>query len=182
MSVQFNSYSMFTEKKYDRNWYEWCVYVDGDKEVIDRIQSVEYRLHPTFSDPLRTITQKQNRFALFSSGWGGFVIRTRVKFSDGGEETGSYTLDLNRDDWPRKKPSSFEGPAEEGIYQVLMEGSYRWRKLNTIMKRTNLSESEVRQTLDTLSRRELVRMLPYRSIDNQELWGATVLVGIAPQL
>jgi transcription initiation factor IIF auxiliary subunit len=182
MNVQFNSYSMFTEKKSDRDWYEWCVYVDGDKEVMDHIQSVEYRLHPTFPDPLRTITQKQDRFALFSSGWGGFVIRTRVKLSDGSEETGSYTLDLNWDDWPRKKPSSFESPAEEEVYQVLMERSYRWRKLNTIMKRTNLSESEVRQTLDTLSRRELARMLPYRSIDNQEQWGATALVGISPRL
>src|SRR5437899_8571127 len=91
MSIRFRNYSMFTEKKYDRNWYEWCVFVDSDREVVDRINAVEYKLHPTFPDPVRLITQKENRFALFSSGWGGFLIKTRVIFEDGAKRLADIT-------------------------------------------------------------------------------------------
>ena len=122
MSVQFGSYSMFTEKKHEQDWYEWCVFVDGDRESVNRIQAVEYILHPTFPDPIRRLTEKKNRFALFSSGWGGFLMKTRIIFDDGSEEPSSYLLSLGKSSWPRGPVGSvFDDTAEASAYQVLME-------------------------------------------------------------
>ncbi|PYX71224.1 MAG: hypothetical protein DMG72_17410 [Acidobacteria bacterium] len=183
MSIRFRNYSMFTEKKYDRNWYEWCVFVDSDREVVDRINAVEYKLHPTFPDPVRLITQKENRFALFSSGWGGFLLRTRVIFEDGSEEAGGYYLALDKDSWPKEPaPSRFGSTVEQSVYAVLAEGKYRWRKLSTVASRTGLSTNSVQQVLGKLEVANLVRKLPYPSIDGQELWAATAAVGVMPRL
>ncbi len=181
--VEFESYCMFTEKKYDQDWFEWCVFVKNDAEELRRIKSVEYRLHPTFPDPIRKVTDRATRFALFSSGWGGFKIGITVTFEDETEERTDYYLPLDKDNWPRKPaPQKLDDRDEEQVLRVLVEGKYRWRKLGTLAKKTAFSEAEVLETLDRLASKELVRKLPYRSIDGQELWAATSIVGISPRI
>src|SRR5262249_46420170 len=147
------------------------VFVDNDREVVEEIRSVEYTLHPTFQDPVRLITEKENRFALFSSGWGGFTVKTRVSFQDGSEERGTYDLRLQYDSWPREASPPPPGSEDErAIYSMLVEGKYRWRKLGTVSSRTGLSSENVQDVLGKLKKMNLARKLPYPSIDGQELW------------
>ena len=92
MTVKFNSYSMWIEKKDDDDWYDWCVFVDENSDVVNSIRSVKYTPHPTFPDPIRSIESKTSKFTLFSSGWGGFSIKIRVNYEDSTPFTTSYVL------------------------------------------------------------------------------------------
>ncbi len=183
MSIQFKDYSMRSDKKYDQGWYDWCVFVDGEKSAVSRIKAVEYKLHPTFSNPTRLITDKKHRFALISSGWGGFLIKIRVIFEDGSEESTSHVLRLHEKGWPTKSaPASFDSQEAGSVYRMLTEGKYRWRKVRTVAAKVGLPEIRVEELLREMEEQELVRELPYKSIDGQSLWASTAIVGLWPLL
>lgn len=182
MKVKFNNYSRLTEKKYDDDWYEWCVFVDEDPVVINAINAVEYVLHPSFPEPVRFVQDKSSKFALFSSGWGSFDIKIRINFEDGTSLGASYTLRLERDDWPRKQaPENFADNETKLVYQALLHEKYRWRKLETVMKNSNLPKETVLKILGDLQKNDLVRKALYLSIDGKEMWGATAVVGVSPK-
>jgi transcription initiation factor IIF auxiliary subunit len=65
------------------DWWSWSVWVDGPKKDLDGIDFVEYTLHPTFRDPVRTIKTRHNGFRLKTEGWGVFPIYARVCKKDG---------------------------------------------------------------------------------------------------
>ena len=183
MTVQFKNYSMFTKKVQNEDWYEWCVFVDSERETVSVIKAVEYTLHPTFRDPKRLITDKEHRFALVSDGWGGFLIKIQVVFEDGSEEFTSHMLQLQRNDWPTKQPpASFDSSDADSVYRVLTESKFRWRKLGTVAAKTGLPEPRVTAVLRDLERQEYVRKLPSLSLDGDELWAATAVVGVWPRL
>ncbi len=69
----------------DNKW-SWTVFLRGDRQRIDDIKCVEYKLHPTFPHPIRRICEKRysNRpFGLSATGWGTFTIPIRVFMKDG---------------------------------------------------------------------------------------------------
>ena len=74
--------------------YSWTVFVNADAATLARIRSVQYTLHPSFSNPVRTVTNRQNRFALSANGWGEFTIYAKVSFNDGTTKNYSYRLNL----------------------------------------------------------------------------------------
>jgi transcription initiation factor IIF auxiliary subunit len=55
---------------------------------------VVYILHPTFRDPVRTITDRESRFRLDTSGWGTFTIHAIAKNRDGHDTKLSHDLVL----------------------------------------------------------------------------------------
>ena len=55
----------------------------------DRVASVTYFLHPTFSNPIHEVSDKSSKFKLSGSGWGEFNIKAEVSL------TGGETLTLN---------------------------------------------------------------------------------------
>lgn len=62
------------------------MFVRGDRQRIEDIKCVEYKLHPTFPNPVRRICEKgdSNRpFGLSAEGWGTFTIPIRVFMKDG---------------------------------------------------------------------------------------------------
>jgi len=61
----------------------WSVWVAGPDEQLDEIESVTYRLHPTFRNPTQRVTDRASNFKLKSSGWGEFSIRATVATKDG---------------------------------------------------------------------------------------------------
>ena len=63
--------------------YSWTIFVDEDQSVLARIKLVEYTLHPTFPNPVRRVTTRENRFALTALGWGEFRVYAKVFFTDG---------------------------------------------------------------------------------------------------
>lgn len=102
MSIQFENYSKKLEPREIRgikqNWYRWRVFVNEPDEILDKIEYVDYLLHPSFPGPNRRVGQERrnSRFYLESEGYAGFYIDITVKFKDGTEEETGYTLDIQK--------------------------------------------------------------------------------------
>jgi transcription initiation factor IIF auxiliary subunit len=69
-----------TAKYVGNGRYDWTVFIVAEKAVLSRIQTVEYTLHPTFTDPVLEGTGP--RFSLTSNGWGEFNIKVKIIFKD----------------------------------------------------------------------------------------------------
>ncbi len=74
-----------------RNW-RWSIWLEGSEGELDKLQSVTYQLHPTFTNPIRTITNRKSGFRLKSSGWGQFMIYMTLQYHDGTEEKRQHWL------------------------------------------------------------------------------------------
>ena len=181
--IAFENYSLLVGEKHSYDWYDWCVFVSGDKQAVEKIREVVYYLHPTFPDPERLITEKENRFALFSSGWGVFFIDIEVTLWTGETESLEHKLVLSKDNWPRQElTESAKDHKIKNVYEALFDPRSRWRKFETIVKKANLPNKEVQKILNILQEQNYVRKAYYKSIDNKELWGATSVVGTSPRL
>lgn len=66
------------------NWWKWSLWIEGSSPDLDEIESVTYTLHPTFPEPVRTVTDRASKFQLRCSGWGVFLIPVHVRLKDGG--------------------------------------------------------------------------------------------------
>jgi len=94
------------------NWWKWSVWVEGDKETLNRIEYVEYTLHPTFPQPVRRIEDRGSKFRLDSEGWGEFTIRAQVIHKDGSKKSLKHWLELK---------TTAEGE-EQGLESTMAEG------------------------------------------------------------
>ena len=178
--LKFDEYSMFVQKKYEYDWYDWCVFVSGDAAVVEGIESVQYTLHPSFPDPVRLVTNRADCFPLYSAGWGGFSIGVKLTFTDGETADTSYYLKL-LGEWPRGAEPDAPGADEQAVYQTLLHPKFRWRKMSTLLSKTGLPEPRVLEVLRRMEAENVVRKAYFKSVDNQEMWGATAVVGIAPR-
>lgn len=84
-----------SEKYEGDGWWSWSVWIDGPTAELDRIKCVEYTLHPTFHDPVRTVTTRRNNFKLSTGGWGVFPIHVRIVNKDGTERRLRHQLALH---------------------------------------------------------------------------------------
>ena len=66
----------------DQSW-RWSLWIEGSDADLDQIASVTYRLHSTFPEPIRTVTDRASKFQLRCSGWGVFRIPVEVRLKDG---------------------------------------------------------------------------------------------------
>lgn len=75
-----------TSKRIAGNRWDWTAYITGPRTILDAVRCVEYTLHRTFPNPVRTVCRKggdKQAFPLSSNGWGTFRIKIRVFFDDG---------------------------------------------------------------------------------------------------
>jgi len=79
--------------------YEWKVFIDEDEETLNKIDHVEYLLHPTFPHPRRVAHNREGKFALRTRGWGKFTIKAMIFFKDETKERVTYELDFEKP-WP----------------------------------------------------------------------------------
>ncbi len=78
------NFAVAQSQKYEReNWWKWSLWIEGSDEDLDRIEAVTYRLHPTFPEPIRTVTDRASKFQLRCSGWGIFLIPVEVRLKGG---------------------------------------------------------------------------------------------------
>jgi transcription initiation factor IIF auxiliary subunit len=180
--LKFDNYSRFIGEKDGYRTYAWCVFMDVSKTVLSNIETVEYILHPTFPEPVRRINDREHCFVLQSEGWGDFVINIRVFFRDAQTMHSRYLLKLEEDNWPRgPKMEQFPNEQTKVIYSTLLDDRYEWRKMSTIIRRSGLPEEEIEHILQNLAKQGYARQAYYKSVDNQELWGATFIVRVLPQ-
>ena len=66
----------------DSRW-RWSLWIEGSDADLDRIDSVTYRLHSTFPEPIRTVRDRATKFQLRCSGWGVFLIPVEVRLKNG---------------------------------------------------------------------------------------------------
>ena len=97
--IRFNNYSRVANTAGGRTYYQWRVFVDEPKQVLNTIAEVQYLLHPTFPEPLQVRTNPNDKFAVEATGWGQFVIQITIKYKDRSMVRTSYKLDLNKG-WP----------------------------------------------------------------------------------
>jgi transcription initiation factor IIF auxiliary subunit len=80
-----------SESYIDDNWWNWAVWVEGTPEELDQLEYVEWKLHPTFADPVRRVTNRSTNFKLETGGWGVFTIYATAQRKDGkGEKLHHY--------------------------------------------------------------------------------------------
>jgi transcription initiation factor IIF auxiliary subunit len=73
--------------------WNWTVMPQADRATLSRIDCIEYTLHPTFPDPVRTVCRTRSpNFELASNGWGTFQIAIRVIYTD--KHVEAYTHQL----------------------------------------------------------------------------------------
>jgi transcription initiation factor IIF auxiliary subunit len=80
------------------NYWNWSVWIEGSPEEIETVTLVEWRLHPTFSNPIRLVTDKTTNFRLDTSGWGVFLIHASVSLEGGGTQKLQHYLQLHYPD------------------------------------------------------------------------------------
>ena len=86
-------------QKYEgEDWWKWAVWIEGRDDALDRIDSVEWVLHPSFPNPIRKRLDRANKFRLETGGWGTFQILARVKLKDDQEIKLRHQLALFRRD------------------------------------------------------------------------------------
>lgn len=77
------------------NRWDWTVFIRASRNVLGQINCVEYTLHRSFPNPVRTVCQQgtsDQPFALSSNGWGTFTINIRVMMKNGQEKKLQHAL------------------------------------------------------------------------------------------
>ena len=78
-----------SEKYAGNDWWDWSVWLEGTDAELDAVSYVEWRLHPTFPDPVRRATNRQSKFRLDTGGWGTFVIQAVIYMKTGSDVQGA---------------------------------------------------------------------------------------------
>ncbi len=96
--VEFDNFAKKIDERGKNNWYKWRVFAK-ENGILDKIDRIEYLLHPTFPDRKRVIKDRGNNFALESEGWGQFYIFITIWFKDGRKQEQRYWLSFKKE-WP----------------------------------------------------------------------------------
>jgi hypothetical protein len=180
-NLAIGQFSRYLQDRHDRSIYAFCLYIDAKAKVLDKIAEVVYTLHPTFPDPVRRHQNVETCFALQSNAWGIFDSTCEVHWKDGRVDGLRYRLDLRRNAWPMgARLVDFESPAEMAVYNSLFDPQFEWRKLSTVSRRAGTTPYEADHILQSLSLKRAARKAYYQSIDNEDLWGSTSVVGLLP--
>ena len=79
LDIQLNNSWEYQED----DWWDWSAYLTG--KDLDTVKSVEYILHPTFENPVRTVRNRSSGFKMDTNGWGTFPLKAIVHLNDGKE-------------------------------------------------------------------------------------------------
>lgn len=96
MEFKFDNYSRHFGSRGDYQWFQWKVFMDEPEEKLEKVSSVEYRLHKTFPNPIRIVEDRSSKFTISSAGWGEFWIFITIYLNDGTEKHTKYYLDLGK--------------------------------------------------------------------------------------
>ena len=84
--VHSASYNSTLGKQNGRPYYTIRVKLEAvSPELLHKVSKVVYHLHPTFPNPDREVTTRDNDFELETYGWGQFNLSADVYFEDGSQ-------------------------------------------------------------------------------------------------
>jgi hypothetical protein len=64
--------------RHNDGYWHWRVWLEGPPEELSNVKLVRYQLHPSFPQPLVTVTDQKTNFAFAATGWGEFQIFATV--------------------------------------------------------------------------------------------------------
>jgi len=119
-----------TSRYLGNDQWEWTVFLTGSREILSSVQSVEYRLHPTFS-PSVVVVQRQKAplppyevekpFGLTRTGWGVFEIVIKVTFEDGRLRGLKHMLSFSA----RDEPECIDLSLDQEHYQMVSDPRFK---------------------------------------------------------
>lgn len=90
MSIQIKQESI----PQGEEWWKWSIWLEGPAGDLDRVEHVEYILHPTFPQPVQMVKDRASNFRLDANGWGEFLIYANVHLKDGQVQKHEHWLSL----------------------------------------------------------------------------------------
>ena len=67
------------DAEFNKPMYGVHVVIQATDEVLDRIESVKYSLHPSYPNPIQVVTDRKSRFKLKELAWGESSVRAEIK-------------------------------------------------------------------------------------------------------
>jgi transcription initiation factor IIF auxiliary subunit len=64
--------------KVSDDWYEWGLGLNESSDRLDKIERVEYILHPTYKNRIRVIDNPKDGFLLEFAGYDGFNMPVNI--------------------------------------------------------------------------------------------------------
>ena len=86
----------YSKRMWNSDWYKWELWINGEWDVIARIQRVRYNLHPTFPPGYMDSIDKRSKFRIQKQGWGSFYTKIQVLFEGGLFEEFPYFIDIKQ--------------------------------------------------------------------------------------
>ena len=81
-----------------RDHWRWEAFLDDDGSgELNNIDFVEYVLHSTFPDPIRTIQDPVGGFVLKTEGWGTFTLKAFAQMKDGSRIPLKHNVELREE-------------------------------------------------------------------------------------
>ena len=85
------------DAEFSRPMFGFHIIIQATDDVLDRIEFVKYGLHPSYPNPLQTVTDRKSRFKLKELAWGESTVRAGVKIKGQDEPINlSRYINLNR--------------------------------------------------------------------------------------
>lgn len=91
-----------------REHFHVGLWIEGSATELDSVDHVEYTLHPSFKQPVRTSSNRANKFSITIWTWGMFMIDVAIYLHNGSVEQIQYYL-------------SYELPADDGQNYVAVD-------------------------------------------------------------
>jgi transcription initiation factor IIF auxiliary subunit len=85
------------------DWWSWSVWIEAHPVELEKIEKVVWRLHPTFPEPVREVSNRKEKFRLETGGWGTFRVRAEVVMKGGAKAALSHDLKLQ---YPGGRPAT----------------------------------------------------------------------------
>jgi transcription initiation factor IIF auxiliary subunit len=104
--------------------WEWTIFIKASSELLDGIKHVEYKLHPTFPNPIRRVDSQGDRsfpFGLMCKGWGTFEVGIEVVLKNGRTRHLTHTLVFESPPVAQPLPITVDNTAES-----IRNGRCRW--------------------------------------------------------
>lgn len=188
-NYRIGQYCRFSKVRYDEyRVHQFCLFLECTKKELEPVTQVVYTLDPSFPSPTRTApdpnlpySDREHCFALQSEAWGSFMARVLIVESGGRTTRLEHYLKMEENGWPMgERLNTFDSQIGAAVYDALFDPKWEWRKQSTLSRRTGITPEEVRNALLELESKQAARRAHYKSIDGEELWAATAVVGILP--
>lgn len=77
-AIRENTRKVTPSRYKNHDTYQWSISLEGPAELMDLIDHVEYRLHPSFPKQTQIVRERESGFRLTELGWGIFPVTVLV--------------------------------------------------------------------------------------------------------